>query len=40
VDKPLPGALYGELIDAALMEMNLKAPLGAIKGLPLTEFKG
>ncbi|MFZ0929367.1 MAG: ABC transporter substrate-binding protein [Syntrophobacteraceae bacterium] len=40
VDKPLPGALYGELIDAALKEMNLKAPLGAIKGLPLTEFKG
>ncbi|MGO9019895.1 MAG: ABC transporter substrate-binding protein [Syntrophobacteraceae bacterium] len=40
VDKPLPGALYGELIDAALKEMDLKAPLGAIKGLPLTEFKG
>jgi len=40
VDKPLPGALYGELIDAALKEMNLTAPLGAIKGLPLTDFKG
>ncbi|MEN6439552.1 MAG: ABC transporter substrate-binding protein [Syntrophobacter sp.] len=39
VDKPLEGALYGELIEAALKEMNLTAPLGAIKGLPLTEFK-
>ena len=40
IDKPLPGALYSELIDAALKEMNLTAPLGTIKGLPLTEFKG
>jgi ABC-type nitrate/sulfonate/bicarbonate transport system substrate-binding protein len=39
IDKPLPGAIYPELIDAALKEMNLKAPLGSIKGLPLTEFK-
>lgn len=39
VDKPLEGSLYGELIDAALKEMNLKAPIGVIKGLPLTEFK-
>jgi NitT/TauT family transport system substrate-binding protein len=40
VDKMLPGAIYPDLIDAALKEMNLKAPLGVIKGLPLTEFKG
>jgi ABC-type nitrate/sulfonate/bicarbonate transport system substrate-binding protein len=39
VGKPLPGALYPDLIDAALKEMDLKAPLGTIKGLPLTEFK-
>ena len=39
INKPLPGALYGELIDAALKEMNLKALLGVIKGLPLSEFK-
>jgi len=38
-EKPLPGAIYPDLIDAALKEMNLKAPLGAIKGLALTEFK-
>jgi NitT/TauT family transport system substrate-binding protein len=40
VDKPLPGAIYPDLIDAALKEMNLKAPLGVIKGLPLSELKG
>jgi NitT/TauT family transport system substrate-binding protein len=39
VDKMLPGAIYPDLIDAALKEMNLKAPLGSVKGLPLTEFK-
>jgi NitT/TauT family transport system substrate-binding protein len=39
VDKPLPGAIYPDLIDAALKEMNLKAPLGVIKGMALTEFK-
>jgi hypothetical protein len=40
VDKLLPGAIYPDLIDAALKEMNLKAPLGVIKGLPLSELKG
>lgn len=39
VDKLLPGAIYPDLIDAALKEMNLKAPLGVIKGMALTEFK-
>jgi len=39
VEKLLPGAIYPDLIDAAFKEMKLKAPLGAIKGLPLSEFK-
>ena len=39
VEKPLPGAIYPDLIDAAFKEMKLKPPLGAIKGLPLSEFK-
>jgi NitT/TauT family transport system substrate-binding protein len=39
-DKPLPGAIYTDLVDRALKEMNLKAPLGTIKGLPASAFKG
>jgi len=40
IDKPLPGAIYTELADAAIKEMNLKTPLGQIKGLNPGEFKG
>ncbi len=40
VEKPLPGGIYTQLVDEALKEMNLKAPLGIIKGLPASEFKG
>ncbi len=40
VDKPLPGAIYTDLADAALKEMGLKIPLDAIKGLPISDFKG
>ncbi len=40
VDKPLPGAIYTDLVDAAIKEMNVKTPLGAIKGLPESAFKG
>lgn len=40
IDKPLPGAIYTELVDAAIKEMKVKAPLGHIKGLNLSEFKG
>jgi ABC-type nitrate/sulfonate/bicarbonate transport system substrate-binding protein len=39
VEAPLPGAIYTELVDSALKEMNLQMPIGVIKGLPLTEFK-
>ncbi len=39
-DKPLPGAIYTDLVDRALKEMNLTAPLGTIKGLPPSAFKG
>ncbi len=39
-DKPLPGAIYTNLVDKALKEMNLTAPLGTIKGLPSSAFKG
>lgn len=40
IDKPLPGAIYTELVAAAIKEMKVKAPLGPIKGLNLSEFKG
>lgn len=40
IDKPLPGAIYTDLVDAAIKEMNIKVPLGLINGLPLSEFKG
>ncbi len=40
VDKPLPGAIYTDLVTAALKEMGVKIPLDAIKGLPLSDFKG
>ncbi|MCL5236789.1 MAG: ABC transporter substrate-binding protein [Nitrospirae bacterium] len=39
IDKPLPGGIYTNLVDAAIKEMKIKAPLGPIKGLPLSEFK-
>lgn len=39
IDAPLPGAIYTELVDAALAEMDLKIPLEAIRGLPLSEFE-
>ena len=38
--KPLPGAIYTDLVDRALKEMGLKSPLGVIDGKPLSEFKG
>jgi len=40
IDKPLPGAIYTDLVDAAMKEMKVKAPLGQIKGLPVSSFKG
>jgi NitT/TauT family transport system substrate-binding protein len=39
IDKPLEGAIYTDLVDAAIKEMNVKTPLGAIKGLPESAFK-
>jgi NitT/TauT family transport system substrate-binding protein len=39
VDKPLEGAIYTALVDAAIREMKIKVPLGSIKGLPVSEFK-
>ncbi|MEM4313062.1 MAG: ABC transporter substrate-binding protein [Thermoplasmata archaeon] len=39
IERPLPGAIYTDLVDAAIKEMKLKTPLGVIRGLPLTEFK-
>ncbi len=39
VDKPLPGAIYTELIDEVVKEMKIKAPLGPIKVYPPSEFK-
>lgn len=38
--KPLPGAIYTDLVDRALKEMGLKAPLGVINGQPPSAFKG
>ncbi|MDA8340247.1 MAG: hypothetical protein M0Z70_13185 [Nitrospiraceae bacterium] len=40
IDRPLPGAIYTDLVETAIKEMKVKAPLGHIKGLPLKEFKG
>ena len=40
IDKPLPGAIYTDLVNAAIKEMKVKIPLGKFEGLPLTEFKG
>ncbi len=40
VDKPMPGAIYTQLVEAALKEMNVKMPLGPIKGLATSDFKG
>jgi ABC-type nitrate/sulfonate/bicarbonate transport system substrate-binding protein len=40
IDKPLPGAIYTELVEAAIKEMKLKAPIDHIKGLNPSEFKG
>jgi NitT/TauT family transport system substrate-binding protein len=40
VDKPLPGAIYTQLVEAAMKEMNIKIPLGPIKGMSLSDFKG
>lgn len=37
--KPLPGAIYTDLVDRALKEMGLKAPLGVIKGQPPSAYK-
>lgn len=38
--KPLPGAIYTDLVDAAIKELNLQTPLGKIIGVPVEEFKG
>ena len=40
MDKPLPGAIYTDLVDSVVREMKIKTPLGPIKGLSLSEFKG
>lgn len=40
IDKPLPGAIYTDLVNAAVKEMKIKAPLGPIKGTRVSEFKG
>lgn len=40
IDTPLPGAIYTDLIEAALREMKIEIPVGEIKGQPITEFKG
>ncbi|MFO0754373.1 MAG: ABC transporter substrate-binding protein [Thermodesulfovibrionales bacterium] len=40
IDKPLPGAVYPDLVNAAIREMGIKIPLGTFKGLPPAAFKG
>ena len=40
VDHPLPGGIYTDLVDRAVREMKVVAPLGRIKGLPLSNYKG
>ncbi len=40
VDKPLPGAIYSELLEQAVKETGVKLPLGQFKGRPISEFKG
>ncbi|GAB4409739.1 MAG: hypothetical protein OHK0032_05390 [Thermodesulfovibrionales bacterium] len=40
VDKPLPGAIYTELLAQVTKEMGIKLPLGQFKGRPVSEFKG
>lgn len=37
--KPLPGAIYTKLVDEAVKELGVKVPLGAINGLPMSDFK-
>ncbi|MGA8571789.1 MAG: ABC transporter substrate-binding protein [Desulfobaccales bacterium] len=40
MDKPLPGAIYTDLVNAALKEMGVTIPIGATGGLPPSDFKG
>ena len=40
INKPLPGAIYTDLVNQAVKEMNVKIPLGYFKGRPASEFKG
>ncbi|MDA8147040.1 MAG: ABC transporter substrate-binding protein [Thermaerobacter sp.] len=38
IDKPLPGAVYTALVDQAVKELGVTAPLGAIRGEPVSSF--
>lgn len=40
IDKPLPGAIYTELLEQAVKETGVKLPLGQFKGRPISDFKG
>ncbi len=40
IDKPLPGAVYPNLINAAVKEMNIKTPLSPMNVYAPSEFKG
>lgn len=40
VEKLLPGAIYTDLVNAAIKEMGVKTPIGSLKTLPVSEFKG
>lgn len=40
IEKLLPGAIYTDLVNTALKEMGVKAPIGSLKTLPVSEFKG
>ncbi len=40
IDKPLEGAIYTDLVNAAVKEMNIQVPMGVIKGLPIGQYKG
>ena len=38
IDQPLPGAVYPDLIDSVVKEMNIQTPMGPINVYPNSDF--